>query len=68
MTMAVMLRPWKSENVEGDNKWLEIGVFHVCRAVFTKGIKCYEGEHEIESPGKVILFTVFLQKSIKQDL
>ena len=56
MTMAVMLRPWKYENLEGDQKYLEISVFHVCRAVFSKGIKCYPGEHERESPGNLLRF------------
>lgn len=49
MTMAIMLRPWKTEFVEGTTKNMEIGIFHVCRASFSKGIKCYPGTHE-EAP------------------
>merc|ERR1711962_641776 len=60
MTMAVMLRPWKSENLEGDQKWLEIGVFHVCRAVFSKGIKCYQGEPEKDPRAWFMTFRWFL--------
>ena len=66
MTMAIMLRPWKTEHLEGVKNYFEIGIFHVCRAVYKKGIKCYPGEHEIEGPGRhlVTSYLIFLPADI----